>query len=137
MNLNPPAPSASPKRILLVEDDYANRTLFAEYLRYCGYHVLALTDGLNLFVHLKDFEPHLLLLDLGLPEISGFSLIQQIRASSTWSTLPVVVVSGYCFNADDQRVRALGAQAYLVKPIRLHDLSQTVATYASDSASDA
>lgn len=133
MNSTTPTPSALSKRILLVEDDYANRTLFAEYLRYCGYQVLALADGLNLFLHLKDFEPHLLLLDLGLPEISGFSLIQQIRASSTWSTLPIVVVSGYCFNADDQRARDLGVQAYLVKPIRLHELSQTVAAYASDA----
>ena len=115
------------KRILLVEDDYANRMFFSEYLRYCGYEVLALSEGLNLFVHLKEFQPHILLLDLCLPEIDGFSLIQRVRQTSEWQTLPIVVISGYAFDADRERTEAFGIQAYLVKPVRLQELVQVVA----------
>lgn len=122
---------SSNKRILLVEDDYANRMFFTEYLRYCGYHVLPLPDGLTLLAQLKDFQPHVLLLDLGLPEVDGFMLIQQIRAESAWQHLPIVVISGYAFAADQIRTQALGIQAYLIKPVRLHDLGQTVAQFCN------
>ncbi|HEY9735965.1 MAG TPA: response regulator [Trichocoleus sp.] len=118
-------------RVLLVEDDFANRTFFADYLRYCGYEVLALSDGLQLSLHLKDFQPHVLLLDLCLPEIDGFTLIRQVRAESHWQNLPIVVISGYVFEADRERTLAMGAQAYLIKPVRLQDLVHTVSRFCA------
>ncbi|HEY9877667.1 MAG TPA: response regulator [Leptolyngbyaceae cyanobacterium] len=124
------SPNPTQKRILIIEDDYANRMFFTDYLRFCEYGVRALTDGLHWQQHMKDFQPHVLLLDLDLPKITGFELIQQIRADSTWQTLPIVVVSGYAFNADIQRAYALGIQAYLIKPVRLRELAQTIAQVA-------
>lgn len=125
-----PSPSPTQKRILVIEDDYANRVFFTDYLRFCQYEVRALTDGQNWQQHLTDFQPHVLLLDLSLPKISGFELIELIRADSTWQTLPIVVVSGYAFDTDRQKAYALGIQAYLVKPVRLRDLAQTIAQVA-------
>ncbi|MBD2258580.1 response regulator [Pseudanabaena sp. FACHB-2040] len=127
----PPSLIPSQNRILLVEDDYANRMFFSEYLRYCGYQVLALSEGLNLFLHLKEFRPHVLVLDLCLPEIDGSTLIQQIRSDGDWQHLPIIVVSGYAFDADREKAEALGIQAYLVKPIRLQELVQSVARYCA------
>ncbi|MBD0268425.1 MAG: response regulator [Cyanobacteria bacterium Co-bin8] len=127
----PPSLIPSQNRILLVEDDYANRMFFSEYLRYCGYQVLALSEGLNLFLHLKEFQPHVLVLDLCLPEIDGSTLIQQIRSDGDWQHLPIIVVSGYAFDADREKAEALGIQAYLVKPIRLQELVQSVARYCA------
>lgn len=125
------SPNSTQKRILVIEDDYANRIFFTDYLRFCEYEVRALTDGRDWQQHLTEFRPHVLLLDLNLPEITGFELIQRIRADSTWQTLPIVVVSGYAFETDLQRAYALGIQAYLIKPVRLRQLAQTIAQFAS------
>lgn len=115
-------------RIVVVEDDRGNRLFFADYLTYSGFRVLALPHGLDLQQHLKEFQPHLLLLDLGLPEIDGYTLLQQLRSSALWQHLPVIVVSGYAFAEDQQRALALGAQQYLVKPIALQQLTQAIHT---------
>lgn len=113
-------------RILIVEDNHAVRLLFSEYLLTCGYQVMAVGDGLNLLSYLQEFQPDLLILDLGLPDIDGFTLLQQLGKEEQWQTLPVVVVTGYSFRADYQRASNLGARAYLVKPIRLNQLAQTI-----------
>jgi two-component system, cell cycle response regulator DivK len=113
-------------RILVIEDDYANRLFFSEYLNFCGFEVLALPNGLDLEMQLKTFEPHLLVLDIGLPEIDGYTLLSQLRAAPPWQDLPVVVVSGYAFAKDQKKAFALGAQQYLVKPVRLRELFATI-----------
>jgi len=113
-------------RILLIEDDPANRLFFSEYLSYCGFDVHALSHGLELECKLKTVQPHLLVLDIGLPEINGYTLLQYIRASKQWQDLPVVVVSGYAFEGDKNKAIALGAQKYLIKPVRLRELAATI-----------
>lgn len=119
---SPPDPSNKRFKILIIEDDYANRFFFAEYLKYCGFEILALADGLNLELHLQSFQPHLLLLDIGLPEIDGYALLKQVRKSEDWSHLPVIVVSGYAFDEDQRKAFSLGAQQYFVKPVRPREL---------------
>ena len=113
-------------RIVVVEDDTANRLFFTDYLIYAGFEVLPLPHGLDLDQHLKEFQPQVLLLDLGLPEVDGYTLLQQLRASSRWQQLPVIVVSGYAFAEDQHRALALGAQKYLIKPVPLHQLTQAI-----------
>ncbi len=113
-------------RILVIEDDYANRLFFCEYLSFCGFDVYSLANGLDIEYQLKTIQPHLLVLDIGLPEIDGYALLRIIRGSKQWQTLPIVVVSGYAFEGDRQKALSLGAQRYLVKPVRLRELSTTV-----------
>ena len=123
--------SDRPARILVIEDDYANRLFFSDFLTYSGFVVSALADGLNLEQHLKEFQPDLLLLDLGLPDIDGYTLIKIIRISHEWHSLPIVVVSGYAFEEDQTRALALGVQAYLIKPVRLKVLKQAIQSVLS------
>jgi len=59
-------------------------------------------------------------------EINGYTLLQYIRASKQWQDLPVVVVSGYAFEGDKNKAIALGAQKYLIKPVRLRELAATI-----------
>ena len=113
-------------RIVVVEDDSANRLFFADYLTFSGFKVLALPHGLDLDQQLKEFQPHLLLLDLGLPEIDGYTLLKQVRSSPLWQQLPVIVVSGYAFAEDQHRAFNLGAQKYLVKPVPLQQLTHAI-----------
>ncbi|PSN15878.1 response regulator [filamentous cyanobacterium CCT1] len=124
-------------RIVVVEDDSANRLFFADYLTFSGFRVLALPHGLDLEQQLKEFQPDLLLLDLGLPEIDGYTLIKQVRSSAIWQRLPIIVVSGYAFAEDQHRALAMGVQKYLVKPVPLHQLTQAVEAVLQPSSDEA
>ena len=105
------------RRILLIEDDYGNRVLFADFLEHCGYRVLPLADGNNCIEIMQEFLPHLILLDIKLPQIDGLTLIKAIRHHPQFCNLPILVVSGYAFQADRQKAIAAGATDYMVKPI--------------------
>lgn len=124
-------------RIVIVEDDTANRLFFADYLAFSGFEVLPLPHGLDLNQQLKAFQPDLLLLDLGLPEIDGYTLLQQLRSTTMWQQLPIIVVSGYAFADDQRRALAMGAQQYLVKPVYLHQLTEAIQSVLQPADGDA
>jgi CheY-like chemotaxis protein len=115
-----------PRRILLVEDNETNQRLMTDYLNYCGYTVAAVTEGRQFAGAMTDFQPHLILLDLKLPDLDGYTLLTQIQARPDWQKVPVIVVSAYAFQRDQQRALGLGARRYLVKPIRLSQLTQAI-----------
>jgi two-component system cell cycle response regulator DivK len=117
---------AAPRRILLVEDNDVNRQMLEDYLVYCKYQVFGLAGGSGFFQALADFQPHLILLDLKLPDIDGYTLLQQIRQKTDWQHIPVIVVSAFAFRADQQRALSLGANRYLVKPVNITDLQQAI-----------
>lgn len=110
-------PNADKKRILLVEDNELNRLILKEYLVSYGYQVCALADGCSFFQVLADFQPHLVLLDLKLPGIDGYTLLEQLQRSSVRLDIPVIVVSAFSFKLDQQRAFSLGVRRYFVKPV--------------------
>ncbi|NEP15544.1 MAG: response regulator [Leptolyngbya sp. SIO4C1] len=105
-------------RILLIEDDYGNRILLTDYLRYCGYTVLALEDGTDALSAVSSFQPQVILLDLKLPTMSGLSVIETLQQDARFCHIPILVISGYAFQADQQKAIQLGAIRYLVKPVQ-------------------
>jgi two-component system cell cycle response regulator DivK len=122
-------------RILLVEDNDINRQLMTDYLKYCGYEVLSLPKGSGFATAMSQFEPHLVLLDLKLPDIDGYTLLQQIQQQPEWVNIPVIVVSAYAFQSDQQRALNLGARRYLVKPVKLSELMQAISEELAYSGS--
>lgn len=114
-------------RVLILEHDYGNRVLFADYLEQCGYHVRTLSDGQQILKSLQSFQPDVLILNLRMPVIDGFTIIGQLRSISQWQQLAILVVSGYTLASDQQKAFQLGANAYLTKPVFPSDLSTTVA----------
>jgi two-component system, cell cycle response regulator DivK len=114
------------KRILLVEDNDMNRMLMTDYLSYCGYNVKSLSDGLTFFSSIEIFQPQLILLDLKLPDIDGYSLLETIQKNPDLSKIPVIVVSAFAFKADQERAIGLGARCYFTKPVNLSALILTI-----------
>ena len=114
------------RRILLVEDNNLNRQMFEDYFVFCGYLIQGLAFGSDFFQALADFQPHLVLLDLKLPDVDGYTLLEQKRQRPEWRTIPVIVVSAFAFKADEKRALNLGARRYFVKPVSLRDLRQAI-----------
>lgn len=115
-----------PTRILLVEDNDANRRLLSDFLSFCGYRVHSVATGTDFFAALTEFHPSLILLDLKLPGVDGFTLLEQLKHSVEWQHIPVIVISAFAFKADQQRAISLGASQYLIKPVGLENLKQAV-----------
>ncbi|MBD2297807.1 MULTISPECIES: response regulator [Nostocales] len=114
------------KRVLLIEDNHVNRMLLSDYLGYCGFNVKSLSNGTALFSTVNTFQPDLVLLDLKLPDIDGYWLLEQIQKHPYLSKIPVIVVSAFAFKADQERAIDLGARRYLVKPINLTALMMSI-----------
>ena len=74
----------TPRRILLLEDNDLNREVLEDCLVECGYQIRALASSKGFFQVLADFQPHLILLDLSLPDIDGYTLLEQIQQGTDW-----------------------------------------------------
>lgn len=105
--------------MLVVEDDRAIQRALAELLRRDGFEVHGATRGDEVDDALSAFDPHLMILDLGLPDVNGFDLLRTVRAARE---LPIIVVSGREAESDRVLALELGADDYVVKPFLNREL---------------
>ncbi|MBW4470041.1 MAG: response regulator [Stenomitos rutilans HA7619-LM2] len=113
-------------RILLVEDNDISRQLMTDFLRHCGYSINALSNGSTFAREMALFCPHLVLLDLKLPDIDGFAVLEQAQQTTEWAETPIIVISAFAFQTDRERALSLGARQYLVKPVMLPQIQQAI-----------
>ncbi len=106
-------------RILVVEDDAAIRRVVERNLAGHGFRIHAVESGRDALGAEPSFHPDLILLDLGLPDIDGFAVIQEIRERTT---TPIIVLSVRGAEADKVRALDLGADDYLTKPFGADEL---------------
>lgn len=106
-------------RIVLVEDEQQIRRFLRSSLENNGFEVYDAADGNRGLVECGTRNPHLLILDLGLPDMEGINVIRDIR---TWSRVPIIVLSAR--TQEHQKVQALdaGADDYLCKPFGIDEL---------------
>lgn len=113
--------------ILVVEDDPLGRELVVEILGAAGYTVLEAEDGRGLLERVKRERPDLILLDLQLPGIDGFTLIQGLRADPATEQIPILVMSAYARPAVQAQALAAGCSGFIAKPFDTRELLCTVA----------
>jgi two-component system cell cycle response regulator DivK len=104
-------------RILVVEDNALNIKLFCDLLSAHGHDARPVTDSRIALDAALEFTPELVITDIQLPYVSGLELIRRIRAEPRLCTVPIMAVTAYAGQGDDERIRAAGAQAYVSKPI--------------------
>jgi DNA-binding response OmpR family regulator len=102
-------------RILLVEDDTALSHLYQLRLERDGFEVRQCTNGEAALQAAKDFKPHLILLDLMMPHLNGFDVLDILRNTPETRNIKIVVLSALSTQADQQRALDLGADDYLIK----------------------
>jgi CheY-like chemotaxis protein len=143
--VNPELPRNDAKRILVVEDQPFNQVLLSEVLELEGYAVEWIHDGNAMLERLRspvvatESLPHLILMDIQLPDVDGFELIGQLKAHPIWQNVPVIAVTAMAMSGDRDRCLAAGADDYLSKPLDLEKLITTVRAFveAESPTSDA
>lgn len=105
--------------ILVVEDDTPVRNLITTTLKTHDYKYLTAKDGASAIMEASSYNPDIILLDLGLPDMDGIEVIKKIR---TWSNSPIIVISARSEDSDKIEALDCGADDYLTKPFSVEEL---------------
>jgi excisionase family DNA binding protein len=120
-------------RILIVDDDAdVLRTLEEMFGTFVGCSVKTALDGIEAGMRLATFRPHLVVLDLAMPRVDGFTVCAHIKADPATAGTAVLVVTGDDSEQTIERILASGADRYLIKPIRLAQLQHAVCGLLDD-----
>ncbi len=107
------------KRILVVEDNDLNRKLFCDVLRAGGFAVEPVADGNVALERARFFLPNLVVMDIQLQDVSGLDLIASMKGDDRLREVPVLAVTAYAGKGDEERIREVGAEGYLSKPVSI------------------
>lgn len=107
------------KTILIADDKATGRELVRTVLEKSGYIVIEAADGPEALQLAKQASPDLIILDLHMPNIDGFGVIQKLRSDAQFSETPVVALTASAMQGDRERAMSLGFTGYITKPIRL------------------
>jgi CheY-like chemotaxis protein len=111
----PPAPGTSPKRVLLVEDDDSLANVYVTRLQAEGIDVRRVANGEDALAAALSYQPHLILLDVMMPKVSGFDVLDILRNTPETADLKIVILTALSQDSDKERAEALGVDEYLVK----------------------
>jgi len=112
------------RRVLVADDNDDAAASLAELLRIRGHDVRTARDGLEAVLVVKEFEPDIVILDLGMPRLDGFEAARRIRALEQGKNLELVALSGWGQDVDRTRSRAAGFDHHLTKPADLSTLEK-------------
>jgi signal transduction histidine kinase len=126
-----PAGSPGGLDVLVVEDNDDSRELVAALLEARGHRVQCAADGLAGVSMAAEYKPDVALIDIGLPEMSGYEVAQRVRASAGGGAPFLVAVTGYGSPEDQARASHAGFDAHIVKPIDSQALFKLLARAAA------
>jgi len=111
--------------VLLVEDDEDNAMMLSVYLRMEGHTVVVARDAESALNLAAASKPTVAIIDIGLPDVDGFTLARRLREAYT--SLPLIAVTGHETFGARQRAKEAGIGTYLLKPIDLAELDRVLA----------
>jgi CHASE2 domain-containing sensor protein/nitrogen-specific signal transduction histidine kinase/DNA-binding NarL/FixJ family response regulator len=114
-------------QILLVDDDQNHRQVLSELLQSIGLGLATANDGISGLQQAIATQPDAIVLDLDMPEMNGFGLIERLKANPPTQTIPIIVASARVFTEDREKALAAGAAHFLPKPIQFEALLAALA----------
>ncbi|MFM7621352.1 MAG: response regulator [Alphaproteobacteria bacterium] len=118
------------KTILIIEDNRLNYKLLADFLGVHGYVTKHLVSGLDVVSFVQEWKPFLILLDIQLPDISGFEVMELLKKDPLSATVPVIAVTA-CVHAEEQHLaKSKGFHGYMTKPVDMNAMLGIVQSFA-------
>lgn len=117
--------------VMVVEDNELNAKLFRDLLTAQGYRVVETREGKEAMRLARAEKPALILMDIQLPEISGFDLIKLFKAEIDLAPIPIIAITAFAMKGDEEKIRTSGCEDYLSKPISVSKFLKTVKAYLS------
>jgi two-component system cell cycle response regulator DivK len=115
--------------ILYVEDNVDNRTLVRRILQAEGYAVLEAGSARETIEVIEGRKPDLILVDINMPEVDGYTLTARIKSDPRFASIPVIAITANVMRGDRERTLAAGCDGYIQKPIDVDFLPRQVARF--------
>jgi CheY-like chemotaxis protein len=119
--------------IVIADDRPSSRELLRIVLERAGYDVIEAQDGEAALVAIRSHKPDLLLLDLQMPRLDGYGVLNAIRQDPALATLPAIALTASAMSGDRERILAAGFTDYLAKPAGPELLRETVSRLLGQS----
>lgn len=134
-NLLEPSLNLNGVRVLVVDDDADTREFIVFLLEMAEATVTMATNAGEAFAALTQFQPDVLLSDIGMPEMDGYMLIRQVRAlpPEQGGLIPAIALTAYAGDFNHQQALEAGFQEHIPKPIEPDELIKTIATLIRNS----
>ncbi len=120
------------KRILVVEDQEDNRQIIRDMLAGTDYEIIEAENGEEALAAVAKQRPDLILMDIQLPIMDGYTATRRIKADPALRSIPVIAVTSYALSGEDKKAREAGCDAYIPKPYSPRELLAKVRQYLSD-----
>ena len=124
------------KRILIIEDNEHNLYLMTFILQKKGYEVVSARDGRQGIALAGQAKPALIILDIQLPIINGYSLARELRENPALAGVPIVAVTSYAMAGGRLQILAAGCTDCIEKPIKTDTFAAEIERYLSDHPGD-
>jgi signal transduction histidine kinase/CheY-like chemotaxis protein len=112
------APGSGEVRVLVADDDLANREIVSRLLTFAGFTVRACVDGVEALVEVASWQPHAVVMDMLMPRMDGMETTRALRARPESADLPVIMVSASAVEGQERIARECGSDTFLRKPLR-------------------
>ena len=119
----------SASRVLVVEDNKDNMILIVDVLTSLGYTVLQSWDGKEGVAKAQAEKPDLILMDLSLPKMDGWTATRTLKADTSTQEIPVIALTAHAMVGDRERALEAGCDDYLTKPLDLVKLVSKLSEY--------
>ena len=119
--------------ILVVEDDPKSRKLVRDLLQVSGYETVEATNGKQGVELARSRKPDLILMDIIMPEMDGYTACHAIRMEKATQAIPVVMLTALVHELNRELGRDMGADAYLTKPFSHQELLEVINRFLPDS----
>ena len=113
-------------RILIVDDKASNRELLRTILEHSGHAVTEACDGLAGLELMRSEKPDLTLLDIQMPGLDGYAVLERVMADNELREIPVIALTAYAMQGDHARGTKAGFRDYITKPVSMRQLIAAV-----------
>lgn len=117
------------RRILVIDDEPEVVDLLKKRLEKAGYQVMTATDGPQGFKAAVEQKPDLILLDIIMPDVDGLTVLRQLKAEESTSSIPVVMVTAKGMTDSIFEAQKFGATDYIIKPFQWSELLKFIKRY--------
>lgn len=118
--------------ILYVEDNVANRILVRRVLEVEGYNVIEAENAQQTFDIIENHHPNLILMDINMPDIDGYTLTGQLKKIPRLKGIPIIALTANVMKGDRERTLDAGCDGYIQKPIDVDSLPQQIAQHLQE-----
>jgi two-component system cell cycle response regulator DivK len=119
------------KRILVVEDQPDNRRIIRDMLAPTDYEIAEVESGEEALTAIAKQRPDLILMDIRLPIMDGYTATSQIKADASLRSIPIIAVTSYALSGEEKKARAAGCDDYVPKPFSPRQLLAKIRQHLS------